>query len=192
MRLIPTPYRILALVLLVLVCIGFGYVQGISRESDRRDAQALKQERADHTAFMSALANGKRHAANVISWQRQARTYYLNWQERLDHENDANLATCETTDGTGPQPDRVHVALLSGTWVSLYNAAWLPKSAPASDPSGASAEVVAAGTATPREALDNIKLNAWLCGEDRKRHDELIDHLIETGATQTTDGRAPE
>lgn len=176
MRIISTPYRILALVLLVLACIGFGYVQGLSRESDRRDAQDLQQERIDHQAFMDALANGKRHAANVIAWQRKAQTYYLNWQERLSHEKDANLAQCE------PAQAGVSTVLLSGTWVGLYNAAWLPKSAPAGDPRGAATEVTAAGTATPREVLDNVGLNAQSCAEDRKRHDELIDHLMETGA----------
>jgi hypothetical protein len=45
MNLIPLPYRILALALLLLAGIGFGYVQGISRESDRRDAQDLIKER---------------------------------------------------------------------------------------------------------------------------------------------------
>ena len=46
MRVIPLPYRVLAVLLLVLACIGFGYVQGVARESDRRDAQALQQTRA--------------------------------------------------------------------------------------------------------------------------------------------------
>ena len=47
MNVIPAPYRILALVLLLLAGIAFGYVQGISRESDRRDAQNLKQVRVE-------------------------------------------------------------------------------------------------------------------------------------------------
>ena len=42
---LPAPYRILALVLLLLAGIGFGYVQGITRESDRRDAQELQRTR---------------------------------------------------------------------------------------------------------------------------------------------------
>ena len=188
-----SPFRILVLVLLALACASFGYVQGLLRESDRRDAIALQQERVDRRAFMSALASGKTHAANVIAWQRKAQTYYLNWQRKLNEINDSQLAYCQTSDSTGPQPDRVHAAaLLSGTWVGMYNAAWLPESAPASDPGGAAAEVVTAGTTTPREALDNVALNAASCGEDRKRLVELIDHLLETGATQTTDGRAPE
>ena len=47
---LPAPYRILAIVLLALACIGFGYVQGVSRESDRRDALELKQARIDASA----------------------------------------------------------------------------------------------------------------------------------------------
>lgn len=42
---IPMPYRILAMVLLLLASLGAGYVYGISRESDRRDAQDLQKER---------------------------------------------------------------------------------------------------------------------------------------------------
>jgi hypothetical protein len=183
MSLIPTPYRILALVLLALACAGFGYVQGVSRESDRRDAIALQQERADHQAFAALLANGKRHAANVLAWQRKAQTYYLNWQRNLDETHDSQLAQCQTPDGTGAQPGGVPAALLSGTWVGLYNAAWRPELGAASDTGGAAAKVTAAGAAaTPREALDNIAINARLCGDDRKRLDELIDHLVETGA----------
>lgn len=175
MRLITAPYRILALILLLLAGIAFGYVQGLSRESDRRDAQDLKQERLDHKAFMAALANGKRHADNFIAWQSKARIYYRNWQERLSHEKDTNLAQCEPTQAG------VHAALLSGTWVGLYNAAWLPDFTAKGDTGGAAAEVVAAGAVTPSEALNNIGINAHLCGEDRKRLDELIDHLNETG-----------
>lgn len=178
---IPTPYRILALVMLLLSGIAAGVVAGLNIESNRRDAQDLQKERVDRKAFMAALTNGKQHADNAIAWQRAAETYYQNWQERLDHENDSQLAQCQTSDGTGPQSDRVHAALLSGTWVGLYNAAWLPGFDAASDTGGAAAEVVETGSVTPRAALDNIAVNARLCGEDRKRLDELIDHLMEIG-----------
>lgn len=40
---VPAAYRILALVLLLLAGIAFGYVKGVSREADRRDAQELKR-----------------------------------------------------------------------------------------------------------------------------------------------------
>lgn len=46
MSLIPLPYRILILAALLLAGVGFGYVQGCSHESNRRDAQQLQQDRA--------------------------------------------------------------------------------------------------------------------------------------------------
>lgn len=176
MRVIPTPYRILAVLLLALACIAAGVVAGLNIESNRRDALELNKERTDRAAFLDMLANGKRHAAAAIAWQRKAETYYLNWKERLNHEKDANLAHCE------PSPAGVPAAVLSGTWVGLYNAAWLPKLSAQGDPGRAAAEVATAGAATPREVIDNVAVNARRCGEDRKRLDELIDHLMEMGA----------
>lgn len=178
MRLIPAQYRILAYVLLVLAGVAFGYVQGLSRESDRRDAQALIKEREDGKAFQRALASGKQHAANVIAWRGKARIYYRNWQERLNHEKDTNLAQCEAQPGQ-PAQAGVHVVRLGPAWVGLYNAAWLSELDQQVDTGGAAYQIVAAGGVTPREALDNVRINAELCGEDRKRLDELIDHLNE-------------
>ena len=175
---LPAPYRILALVLLLLAGIGFGYVQGISRESDRRDAQTLTKERADNKVFMAALFSGKRHAANSIAWQNKSRIYYRNWQERLNYEKDTNLAQCEAQPGP-PVQAGVYVMRLGPAWVGLYNAAWLPELDGQGDTGGAAYQVFEAGAVTPREALDNVRINAELCGEDRKRLDELIEYLNE-------------
>lgn len=184
MRLIPAPYRILALVLLLLAGIGFGYVQGLSREGDRRDAQTLQQQRDAENAFQSALDNGKRHARKAAEWRSAARIYYRKWKERLAHEDDQQLIV--NTQRIDTAPGRVSatysVSRLSATWVGLYNAAWLPEFADQGDTGGAAYALVEAGSATPREVLDNVQVNAELCGEDRKRLDELIDHLTETGA----------
>ena len=176
MNQIPTPYRIIAWVLLALTCLCFGYVEGISREADRRDALELKQSRYAEQDFMRVLANGKQHAAYLIEWQRKARIYYLNWQERLNHANESQLALCKTQPATQAQTGFADV-LLSATWVSLYNAAWNPDFAIKGNPGGVDGEVVEAGAATPREVLDNIRINAESCAEDRKRNDELIDVL---------------
>jgi hypothetical protein len=166
------------LLALVTAGIWFGVVLGLNYESNRRDAQDLIKEREDGKAFQRALANGKQHAANVIAWRGKARIYYRNWQERFKHEKDTNLAQCEA------QPDQsaqagVHAVRLGPAWVGLYNAAWLPELDQQGDPGGAAYQIVASGGATPREALDNVRINAELCGEDRKRLDELIDHLNE-------------
>lgn len=181
MRLIPAPYRILAIVLLALACVGFGYVQGVSRESDRRDALELKKARQDDALFLEAIDLGHRAAANAIEWKRRARIYYRNWQERLNHENDTNLAQCQAQPGQ-PAQAGISAVLLGPAWVGLYNAAWRPELDAGSDTGGTAYQIVAAGGVTPREALDNVRINAELCGEDRKRLDELIDYLMETGA----------
>ncbi len=180
MNVIPIPYRILALVLLIGACIGFGYVQGISRESDRRDAQELVKEREASKAFQRALLNGKQRASNVIAWQNKARIYYRNWQERLNHENDTQLAQCQQTQPV--QQASVSTVLLTGTWVGMYNSAWLPELDGQGDTGGAAYQIFQAGSVTPRAVLDNVRVNAELCGEDRKRLDELIDHLNEVEA----------
>jgi hypothetical protein len=44
--LVPLPYRILALFLLVAACLGTAYFKGRNDEGDSRDIQAAKQERA--------------------------------------------------------------------------------------------------------------------------------------------------
>lgn len=181
MRLIPAPYRILALVLLLLAGIAAGAVGGLNYESNRRDSQELQQRNEADQAFQSALASGKRHAANVIAWRGKARIYYRNWQERLNHEKDTNLAQCEAQPGQ-PAQAGISAVLLGPAWVGLYNAAWLPELDQQGDTGGTAYQIVGAGGATPREALDNVRINAELCGEDRKRLDELIDYLMETGA----------
>lgn len=178
MFLIPAPYRILALVLLVVAGIGYGYTLGLERESDRRDALTLQQQRDADQEFQRLLDNGKRHARAAAEWRNEARIYYRKWKERLNHAKDTQLTHFAPTEAQAG----VRVALLSSTWVGLYNAAWLPEFANQGDTGGAAFTLVEAGAATPREALDNVQINAALCGEDRKRQDELIDHLLETGA----------
>ncbi|ADE10460.1 hypothetical protein [Sideroxydans lithotrophicus] len=173
MQLNPIPWqgRALALLLLVIACIAFGVVAGLKYESNRRDALELKQKRVDDKLFLEAVALGHQAAANAIEWKRRARIYYRNWQERLNHEQDSNLAQCQQAGDV----------LLSGTFVGMYNAAWRIES-DQGDSAGAAAEVVAAGSVTPRHVLENVRENADLCGEDRKRHDELVDLLIGMGA----------
>lgn len=179
---IPTPYRLLAVLLLALACLGFGYTQGVSRESDRRDALELVQVRADQAVFAQVLESGKRHAEAALAWQRKADDYYQSWKEKLKNADDTQLSECQATGEPGAQPSGVHAAVLSGTWVGLYNSAWLPEFAAEGDLGRAAAEVAEAYSVTPREALDNIALNARRCGDDRKRLDELIDHLNEIDA----------
>lgn len=59
---IPMPYRILAMVLLLLAGLGAGYVEGISRESDRRDAQDLQNERRTTEARVALQAKADKES----------------------------------------------------------------------------------------------------------------------------------
>jgi uncharacterized membrane protein YraQ (UPF0718 family) len=169
---LPWHTRLAALLALLAAAIWFGVVQGVTYESNRRDALALQQMREGDALFLEAVSLGRQAAANAIEWKRRARTYYRNWQERLNHEKDTNLAQCQ----------QAGAVLLSGAFVGMYNAAWLPEYAAAGDTGGAAAEVVTAGAVTPRHVLENVRENADLCGEDRKRHDELADLLLGMGA----------
>lgn len=177
---IPWQGRALIVMLLVIAGIAFGLVAGLSYESNRRDAQELKSVRAGEDRFMRALTNGRTHAINEIEWRNKARIYYRNWQERLKHAPDNELAQCRQPQQ--PQSTTAPSVLLSALWIRLYNAAWNPSVDREGDTSGAEGEVVEAGSVTPREILDNVAENARLCGEDRKRLDELIDHLNEVEA----------
>jgi hypothetical protein len=168
---LPWHTRLAALLALLAAAIWFGVVQGMTYESNRRDALELQQMREGEALFLEAVSLGRQAAANAIEWKRRARTYYRNWQERLNHEKDTNLAQCQ----------QAGAVLLSGAFVGMYNAAWLP-GLDQGDPAGAAAEVVAAGAVTPRHVLENVRENADLCGEDRKRHDELTDLLLGMGA----------
>lgn len=176
---LPWHTRLSIVLLLVMAGLLAGVSLGLNYESNRRDALELKQARIDDALFMEAISLGRQAAKNALEWKRRARIYYRNWQERLDHEKDINLAHCQQAGDV----------LLSGTFVGMYNAAWLP-GLDQGDPAGAAAEVVAAGApstqlrtgVTPRHVLENVRENADLCGEDRKRHDELADLLLGMGA----------
>lgn len=172
---IPAPYRILALVLFAIALLGFGYMEGVANESDRRDAQDLQRERQSQQHFLDALKNGRQHAANAAEWQQKARTYYANWREALQHESESTLAQCAQIGNEAP------AVLLSSRWVGLYNAAWLPKPDKQSDTGGTFNLPIGTGSVTPLEALANVGINAELCATDRKRYRELIDHLKEIG-----------
>lgn len=177
---IPWQGRLLIVLLLVLAGIAFGAVFGLRYESNSRDAQELKTTRSGEERFMKALANGRTHAINEIAWRQKALTYYRNWQERLKNVPDNELAQCHQPQQ--PQSTAASTVRLSAVWVGLYNSAWTPDFDRQGDTGGAAGEVIEAGAVTPREALDNIRLNAELCGADRKRLDELIDHLNEVEA----------
>jgi uncharacterized membrane-anchored protein YhcB (DUF1043 family) len=161
----------LALLIALIIGLGVGYAAGHSQASNACVARESKAHQEADDKFQREVENGKRHAADALEWQRKADSYYRQWQERLNNEKDSTLSECKTQSGT---PD----LLLSGIWLSLYNAAWLPE-LDQGDPGGAAYSLVEAGGVTPREVLQNVGINAKACASDRKRLDELIDHLNE-------------
>lgn len=138
------PYRILIVAVLAAASWGHGYVSGLDRESDRRDAEALKQYQAGQAAFNLALESGRRHAEAVIEWQRRARIYYRKWQERMDDVTDDQLAQCVSR----PQPTASYACLLGPDWVGLYNDAWFPDGS--ADTGGTAGVSIGAGGAENR------------------------------------------
>lgn len=132
MSLITWPYRILVLAFLLLAGIGFGYVEGISRESDRRDAQELtraldtnKAQAAAQTKADKESARRENVGAQRETTREQIRIVYRTIKEQADEIvkntpaintcgldadglrvwNDANTGTSTTAPVFG-QPDR--------------------------------------------------------------------------------------
>lgn len=88
---IPMPYRMLAILLLLLGGITFGFIEGISRESDRRDAQDLQKERdtAKARAALQVKADNESKRREGIGAQRettreQIRVVYRSIKEKAD------------------------------------------------------------------------------------------------------------
>lgn len=186
----PSPWFIVLSLVLLVGGAGAGFVGGLTWESNKRDAEAHHATKDSMAAFMARLERGKEKVHELIEWKRKARIYYLNWQKELSNVPDTQLAECETahtTPGAYPAPPTSSpgTVVLSADFIRLYNDAWLPTGLDAGDTGGAAAEVGDAGTpstqlrtgVTPREVLENTKLNAESCGEDRKRLDKLIDQI---------------
>lgn len=121
---IPTPYRILALVLLIGACVGFGYVQGITRESDRRDAQALEQTRTAHAAADKESTRREAVGAAREVKRETIRVVYRTIKEKADENIQKN---------TGPDESRSYVnCSLDTDGLRIWNAANSGDAAPLS------------------------------------------------------------
>jgi hypothetical protein len=179
---VPMLYRILALAIFASALWGHGYTKGLAREADRRDAVELKAEKKSQANFMRAMAKGRNAAAESIKWRREARIYYLKWEELLHEKMDSQLSECVpaaqpprgATTVSAPAP--ASVCMLSSDWVWLYNDALFPNGL-SGNSGGAFDLSVRTGPATPREALVNHKTNAESCAEDRQRQRKLIDFI---------------
>jgi hypothetical protein len=87
---IPNPWRILAVLVLLLAGIAFGYVEGLAREADRRDAQQAIGGQA-----AQVLANRESTRREAIGAQRetsreQIRVVYRTIKEKADEYEQKN------------------------------------------------------------------------------------------------------
>jgi hypothetical protein len=58
LALIPAPYRILAIALLAVALVGFGFVKGVQHESAKADVRQAAQEKAALQAHLAATQRG--------------------------------------------------------------------------------------------------------------------------------------
>lgn len=58
LALIPAPYRVLALVLLAVALVGFGFVKGVQHEGAKADVRQAAQEKAALQAHLAATQRG--------------------------------------------------------------------------------------------------------------------------------------
>lgn len=176
---ISVALRVLIPVLIIAGLCGWSYREGVSRESDRRDAQYLREKEQADKDYEAAAQAATTHAVAAIDWKRKAESYYRKWREEFDDVKDGQLSECVTvTEKEKPVAAAIAGCLLSDDWVRLYNNSWFPDGAPDA-PAGTDANAVGSSSATPREALANIQANAQSCAQDRKRQRELINLLQE-------------
>lgn len=167
--------RVLVPLLIACGLFWWGYESGIERESDRRAAIELAAKEQADREFEAAAESARMHVLAAIEWERKADQYYLNWQEKLNAKNDTELSACVQPPSTGSVP----ACVLGAVWVGMYNAAWFPDEIIPESPGGIAESAVGSSPATPREALVNVRINAGLCADDRKRQGELIEYLRE-------------
>lgn len=94
--LVPLPYRILAIVLLIGACIGFGYVKGVSREADRRDALDARAQQAAQLAANNESARRAEIGAQREVTREKIRVVYRTIKEKADEtvKNNSGAYAC--------------------------------------------------------------------------------------------------
>lgn len=175
--------RLLVFAAVLAAVAGYGYVQGVSRESDRRDALELAQRKADDAERAVFAAFGQKKAGEALAARRRAAGYYRSLQEAIAHAQPQTLAQADcppaaASSALGMPAARAVDLVLTGEFVRLYNAAWAAagSSVPA-DPGGAAAAPAGAAGADPQEVLAHTAAEAQSCGDDRRRQLKLIELL---------------
>lgn len=177
MRLIPVPYRILAIALLIVVVWGHGYTRGVTNESNKRDAAALKAERQMWAGFARAIQFGREAAAELLNAERDRDSYYHELQRRARDAKNRDLAV-PNCPGDGPRPGALAGAdpdrpacFVTWNFVGMWDGSWTDvEGKPVfGDPVGAAARALQASPVDPRGLLENLQHNAKLCSSDRAR-----------------------
>lgn len=167
-------YRWLAIAAIAIAAMGWAYVRGIERESDRRDALELKKEKKDAEDLAKFLKRGRDAVAANQVLRRQNREYYRQLQEQIGHVDPSTLTEGCPAAGSPPSPGPVEL-LLTGRFVELYNRAWRAAGTNVpGDSAGAPGDAGGTAAAGPEEVLAHNAREAESCGEDRKRYARLI------------------
>jgi hypothetical protein len=146
-------YTWIAAAMLVLAVGGFGF--GVQWESNRRDAQQLRLERAEREAterLRQEWDASNREISLALARERdKSRTLERNLNERIRYATTSELVNVQSA----PQGGTAPVVFTAG-FVGLYNSAIarVPET-----PAGAAGAGAAGGSVSPQDLLANLNAN---------------------------------
>lgn len=143
---VPLPYRILAIVLLVIAVAGFGYVKGYSHAENKYELEKAKFLADSERTYNELLIKKNKVDIQVVTEYLEKKVYITKWRER-------NVSVIDEI------PVRTVCDLPNG-WVHIHN----------SSANGLHADTTSAADGTPSgintsEALGGIVQNYGTCHE---------------------------
>jgi hypothetical protein len=143
---VPLPYRILAIVLLVIAVAGFGYVKGYSHAENKYELEKAKFLANSERTYNELLIKKNKVDIQVVTEYLEKKVYITKWRER-------NVSVIDEI------PIRTVCDLPNG-WVHIHN----------SSANGLHADTSSAADGTPSgintsEALGGIVQNYGTCHE---------------------------
>lgn len=143
---VPLPYRILAIVLLVIAVAGFGYVKGYSHAENKYELEKAKFLADSERTYNELLIKKNKVDIQVVTEYLEKKVYITKWRER-------NVSVIDEI------PIRTVCDLPNG-WVHIHN----------SSANGLHADTSSAADGTPSgintsEALGGIVQNYGTCHE---------------------------
>lgn len=168
--------------LLILIAVA-AYCEhdGITRESNRRDAHDLVVQHQVDESYGRMLDRGLTAAAAAAAKDKTITIMADQLKRRTDNAKESDLAVSNQNCGAPRAADNAGsgspACLVTRYFVGLWNDAWRLGGEAAkpvqSDPAGitpAEREPTAVG---PRQLIDNERINAASCAGDRQRFDKL-------------------